>query len=430
MTRSDLAALAGKVPPSPKSLQQLGINSDFLDHLNTNWQLYHSAGKLPPHRFVVGSDDLIVPPSNGRGRWDESVLETIPKANHFNIVKPPDTTHLSFIVAKNFLLEVLGLAAGSTLVVPLDTSDDEALSVELKVPRKPADDGEKPSKPEEDVTRDGEKLLRKLTKRIADHLAGSPSAMAVLHKALFPSETSAAPLPSQDASDLTEKIMGQGFVDVLRALRKAREELKEKDDPQGEEVVRKVSRLLLPFLYAKFSVKEKDRKTWAFKGTLGDVLPIPAGIRSMAELVMAGLDHREVDWAAKSRFPHGKNMIDMSHLPEGGIRTEATDLNTLRNELFKHHVEVPVEVLDKEVSSQDKDKSINIELKHMFKVNEVRLYLVCGMPSRDQDAQDYLKRRNKLLVDTYPLLAVLELAGDLHDDEKLFNELRELLVTP
>ncbi|MBF0183173.1 MAG: metallophosphoesterase [Magnetococcales bacterium] len=274
------------------------------------------------------------------------------------------------------------------------------------------------------LLRDGAAMFIAFKNKLEKLFASAPAALQLCSKKLGKEQAADAQVPLIPVEPLVDGLLALGFPEVKDILLAAQRELAEQD-PDAEKVIKKISRLILPWLLVFWRFSPQKPIEWIEQGILANVLPIPAGISSMAELIMAGLDHREVTWQAIHSFPVSKFLIDMEFLPEGGISNSTQkDLEIIRTDLYKR-IEIPGNV--KTIAEQD--RAINTQLEFLFQKG-VRYYLICAAMTGDTKSDQRFQARIAAIQQQYPIVALVGLNRDLIDfDQRLFNEIRELLVT-
>lgn len=293
------------------------------------------------------------------------------------------------------------------------------ISLPIKGPRPPAPALTSPSykqlRSETAGERNADERFNRLKQMVADELQKSAAVMTLLEQPL----SSPASVGSERATLLVDALMAAPFDEGKAILLAAWPALGKQSD---RAVIKRISRLLLPFLFVAGA--GMDASPWR-KVTLGQIMGVPAGIRTIAEMVMAGLYHREVAWAKVEglrSFPDGEYCT--SFQPEGGI--DAVLLTSLRDDLYR--IVRPAGRDPQRLSAEIKDQSINQGLEYWLNQQGIRIYLILEPPgvSGDQAAYD---RQISDVQDTYPLLAILRLDEELMlDHERLFDEIRPLMV--
>ncbi|MBF8271854.1 MAG: WD-repeat protein [Magnetococcales bacterium] len=274
--------------------------------------------------------------------------------------------------------------------------------------------------------RNTEKLFNKLKQDIAKTLAGSNAAM----DALEANANTEAGTPEDRAVQLMERLIAMEFTLCKNRLLAAHKILAGNRDRAGQKVIEKVARKLIPWLYVTSSRDSGSIEgEWGENASLGYVLKLPAGIASFASIIMAGLDRREVFWdSLEGKWPiaeQGGRLSGLIGQPESGI-TEATWDNVV-DDLGKRS-QIPTEAQN--LSRKDKIQPIIIELEEAFKESGVRVfYLIDYRPINQWDRiayEDLCKR----IQNEFPTLALVAMDSNLLTrDQKLFNEIRPLLLT-
>jgi hypothetical protein len=99
-----LATWLSKVPFAGPQAYDLDPNSDFLQALGIAWGQAKPDLKGVLTKYVVAADDAIVGKVSAMGPWSPG-YEVIGDDGHLSSVKPADAGHVSFLIAKKFLLE-------------------------------------------------------------------------------------------------------------------------------------------------------------------------------------------------------------------------------------------------------------------------------------------------------------------------------------
>ncbi|MEO5370721.1 MAG: toll/interleukin-1 receptor domain-containing protein [Magnetococcus sp. DMHC-1] len=280
--------------------------------------------------------------------------------------------------------------------------------------------------------RNTERLFRKLKGEIAEVLAGSAAAMMELETGMAQKGIDVVLPPSGNRHDqLAERLIDLDFEAGKDILLQAHENLADIRESAGVRVIEKISRKLIPWLYVAHSSNTPmiDMK-WGEVSALGDILVIPAGFSSFADIIMAGLDRREVAWESLERqFPssrYGTRLSNVQRQPENG--PSVSEYDNLRQDLFRR-IELPLETV--KLSLDGQLKSIAMQLEWMFEKKGVRIYYVCD--DRPENQQDGARYDNFLqwIREKFPALAIIKLNFKkfLFRDQSLFNEIRHLILT-
>jgi len=261
---------------------------------------------------------------------------------------------------------------------------------------------------------ENDKRLRKLKGEIAKILSNSKLAMETLQGALG-ARLAAHEEHVGGAAALVGRLMSAEFSIVQLALVEAHEGLREQERNEAVAAIEQVSSFLLPWLY--IAGMQIDEQWWgAYLG--GDIVTLPAGLATMAEIVIAGLERRRVFFES-GRWPSGKYSMTF---PEDGIPHDVEDF--VRRDLSKKF-EIPGEY--KNATNDDKDKSIANELEYFEKEGR-KPYLICrDRPERQPDRRIYEDKLRRL-SNKYKGLCVIELDNLFRDkDQLMFNDIRQLL---
>ncbi|MEO5370722.1 MAG: toll/interleukin-1 receptor domain-containing protein [Magnetococcus sp. DMHC-1] len=278
---------------------------------------------------------------------------------------------------------------------------------------------------------DTDKRFKKLMREIAVDLVSSSKVMSELEFWIAKEggdnlSTSTFPLSAKRDDLLTARLINLDFNKVKVVLLKAWEKLFEDGCKNDVVVIEKVSRKLLPWHYVV--QLSKDLLIDLARGKVGvwdDVLGIPAATTSLAAIILAGLDQRDVVWESLNKFPDGEYGLILSKMMEN-IDIARTDevLKSLQKGLLSK-IEIPK---NKGIDDGQVNKMLHSQMVHLFEKERTRYYLICDVhPDRQQD-KAYYKKILKEIRKSFPLLAIIELVGSLDDDQKLFNEIRHLLV--
>ncbi len=280
-----------------------------------------------------------------------------------------------------------------------------------------------PSKKEDKKTsgfrrKDSKKRYKKLKKEIVQALVASPAAMTKLMERLAPEQKT--PVADKRAVWLVDRLMDIDFAEGKSVLLDTHEELEENDETKGVEAIVNMSRRLIPWLFVLD--QQLDIEPWEWE-SIDNIRRIPAGIKTFAEVVMAGIDRRGVKWekiTSDDDFPLGG--FSTAFQPESGI-SDITASN-LREDLYKK-----VRPASDFVAARDKkkDDAINSRMEHWLRKG-YRVYLICQMPA-DEVERDQYKIQVGLIQERYPILAIITLEDDLMvEHQSLFDEIRDLML--
>jgi len=226
----------------------------------------------------------------------------------------------------------------------------------------------------------------------------------------------------RDNSSLVDRLINLDFNFGKSILLKMYKSLNAVGNTTGVAAITKVSRLLIPWLYV--ASKRMDLGSWE-KVSLGGLLLVPAGSTTFAEIVMAGIDRREVSWGVGTdpdRFPPGAFSRTIPQ-PESGI-TDKTEDN-LRDDLFRM-VKAPTDITY--LDNKAKDDAISRQLKYWLMDKGIRVYVTLLIPQNATERKQYEAMVSRIRQ-RYPFLAVVDLDWGLrgiHQD--IFNEIRPLLL--
>ncbi|WP_130470728.1 EAL domain-containing protein [Candidatus Magnetaquicoccus inordinatus] len=272
----------------------------------------------------------------------------------------------------------------------------------------------------EQFTRESDKLYQKLKNKIVETIESSYNVIMFLTKQLLNDELERHPHPERHLSQLiTDKLLNKDYIEVKDILKGGHEQLK-RSSPDDVQKIKEIARLTLPWLYVLSGAKHLLDK--GDQGILLDVLSIPAGIDSMAALIMAGIDRREVEWREKNNFPMDKNQISLHLLPEEGMNADVVDV--MRKDLY-----IRIGIPSRIKSKDDQIKSINIQMAHDFAEQGKRYFLICDSAPTKKEELELHNARIQAICKHFPILAVVELDDNLWPRDQIrFNEISELLV--
>jgi nucleoside phosphorylase len=273
---------------------------------------------------------------------------------------------------------------------------------------------------------ENERRLKKLRNEIGKKLKSSKAALVELEAAMgFSAPTGASLTDERRADRLVDDLMDKkDFLAGKTALLQAYEKLQDQDRHDGADAIRRVSRLLIPWLYVTgFPACRQLDDDWWQKGLPGDVLILPARLKTFAEIVMAGLDRREVKHRNDDElWPTGALAVRLEQ-PESGIADTTED--NLRTDLFRM-LKAPMDHAKSDPSTQD--GAIIGQLKY-WAGKGFTPYLICDQFSNDEQERRGHEDRLKRISGKYPGLAIVELGGLMEiDDQDVFNEIRDLLL--
>ncbi|MBF0445198.1 MAG: hypothetical protein HQL68_06380 [Magnetococcales bacterium] len=271
---------------------------------------------------------------------------------------------------------------------------------------------------------ESDKRLKKLKKSVVYSLSKLNGALPVLEDHLSNySDYKASNKAGEDTSkQLMERLMGLSFEHLKTVLLQTYEELEERDNQSGKQIVTKISRLLLPWLFV--SSENVDIDVSQFEISPGSLIrTIPAGLVSIVELILAGIDRREAFYEQDNEefgFPVGRYGVQLPAL-ESGLQDRAEEI--LRDDLFLK-TKPPTETSS--LSSQEKDTIIENQINFFMKEG-YRTYLICWLPEDEGEKSRYITKIEGIKR-CYPSLEIISLDRRLMPrDQKLFNEIRKIM---
>ncbi|MBF0183128.1 MAG: hypothetical protein HQM06_01900 [Magnetococcales bacterium] len=273
------------------------------------------------------------------------------------------------------------------------------------------------SEDQSSIHRDSAELFDLLKEKVVIILSGSPDAVSALFKQFLPENTE--PPLADSEKILLDILLKSDFSAVSQALIKCHKQFN-KGNPSGLSAIVQVSRWLLPWLLLVARCPDEQAREWRNTGKLADVVSIPAGLPCVADMIMAGLDHRELSWSVMDTFPTGSARLDL--LPEVGIKDKCEKIIDLIRQDLHYKTKSPVEA----IGTDQIDESINVQLEYEFQQGK-RYYLILKtMPANSQ-----LQNRDCVseIQSVFGLLAILKLDNELLvSDQRLFNNIRNLIA--
>ncbi|MBF0305957.1 MAG: metallophosphoesterase [Alphaproteobacteria bacterium] len=278
----------------------------------------------------------------------------------------------------------------------------------------PVELGKDESAAVQQLREDAQARFGKLKQAIVAALDVDDAALKAL-AALFPTPD------NEDSTTVVEWLVSLDFLVGKEVLLMAHAALKSARNAVGAATIIKVSRLLIPWLYV--SGHEID-PVWERVVPGQTLLPIRAGSVTFAEIVMAGLDRREVNWetlADPDGFPGGAHARTIRQ-PEGGM-TDTTEAN-LRDDLFGI-VKAPWEAAL--LGDTEKDDAILRQLR-FFLMQGIRVYLTFLVPKNSAARTRAVAMLDRIRA-RYPVLAIIDLDWELRGEHQdFFNEIRHLML--
>lgn len=286
----------------------------------------------------------------------------------------------------------------------------------VELPGTPTIDAEPQDPPLADrLDPEAKRRFTKLMNEVRRQLAGSAVALEALEASSGMPSPATRPLPER-AKALVRWFEAATFDQAKSALCDALQSLDPQDDPVAVQVVRKISRLLLPWLYV---VSARIDAPWIEAYLGGDIVTLPAGLKTMAEIIVAGIQRREVLFDG-GNWPTGQDHVV---LPEGGI-ADVTE-QALRDHLFDRF-DVPREF--ERATETEKDKAIANELQRLRTNGRMPYLIVDDRPRREPEARQYADRVHRL-TKKYKALGVVELDDTCRlRDQEMFFEIRDLVL--
>lgn len=266
-----------------------------------------------------------------------------------------------------------------------------------------------------------EQRFQDMKDEMADILAASHPAMSALESAIgLASAGPAGPTGALDdrAARLRDHLLNiLPFDDAVNVLTRAYKNIQRshRGDSSARRAIVQISAWLLPWLHVVSDAV--DCGPWENKD-IGTVLPLPAGLKCFAEIVMAGIDIRKPKFHPVKdplAWPSSSYAAE-SNLPEQGYCQK--NLDAFRDDLMKR-LGVSSEIFNK--SDEEKDGSIRKRIAYFLEKRGTRIFMIFN--SSDGHDDDFLER----IAVAYPGLGVIKLAGDVVRDQDRFDNIRHLL---
>ncbi|MBF0131185.1 MAG: hypothetical protein HQL75_01185 [Magnetococcales bacterium] len=290
--------------------------------------------------------------------------------------------------------------------------------------------GTKPKKPSPssaDSKRDIDRLFNELKKKIADILGRCPRVMEALELHLDPtSEPISDETAFRNEDVLTSRLVALEFKKAIEMLSTLHQGFLAAPDKESVHGIEAISRYLLPSRSASgmgMSVPERERLGGQVE--LGEVVFLPAGDPTLAALIMAGLDSREVVWdSTEQDFPvEADTSLPGSLLgqPEIGL-SDGFQQNVQAD--MKKRVQIPSNAR----TVTNVEAAIREQYRSYFVESGYRHYYICEAdPGNPADREIYDKRLD-WLAETYPELAIVRLSEYSVDEQRLVNQIRNLVI--
>lgn len=267
--------------------------------------------------------------------------------------------------------------------------------------------------------------LDKLKNSIIECLAKSAKSMAAIAEQLNIYEAALSGKLEERANLLCQTLLSTHFDNALNALNNARRKISGASD-NDHQVIADVTAWLLPWLHTE--ALGIDRTTWEYKD-IGEILSFPAEIPSFADIVMAGLDIRPIEFdmsTPNARWVRSPLSLNLD-IPEIGI--DAGDHipvkaeNAIRMALAKA-VGVPEIKLGQgpEVIDQSIDECLDYFLDEEWK----RHYVICNRFT-NKESQEQHRTLMSNVAERYRKLAVIDIEIINCGHQRIFETIRSLI---
>jgi pimeloyl-ACP methyl ester carboxylesterase len=100
---SALAGVARHLSWQHNQLNQLCRDSEFLERLNKDWKRL-DLGRRVAVRYVAAGQDRVVDKQSAIHQWGEENVDSILDAGHISVVKPRESSDLSYMIFRRFML--------------------------------------------------------------------------------------------------------------------------------------------------------------------------------------------------------------------------------------------------------------------------------------------------------------------------------------
>jgi pimeloyl-ACP methyl ester carboxylesterase len=98
-----LAGVARYISWRHNQLIQLCRSSELIEELNTDWSRMKMGDRVTV-RYVVAGQDGVVDKHSAIGQWGNENVDTVLDADHVSVVKPHNSTDLSYLLFRRFVL--------------------------------------------------------------------------------------------------------------------------------------------------------------------------------------------------------------------------------------------------------------------------------------------------------------------------------------
>jgi len=156
---------------------------------------------------------------------------------------------------------------------------------------------------------------RRFEDRVARILEGSEAAIQAVTKGLNPPVNLAGVAVSGQAKETARRLLDLDVPGVIKRCKRAHDDLSAQGLADATRVVADLVQLVLPAIYDHGVIEAVRTRKYNVDAAL---LELPAGIRTVAEVIMAGVDRRKTRYRGdRERFPEGVYSLPLP--PEGGF---------------------------------------------------------------------------------------------------------------
>ncbi len=282
--------------------------------------------------------------------------------------------------------------------------------------------------------------------RLAALLQDSEAVMQALVEGLKPPVQLAGLPLSRQAGDTAARLLNLDVPTILSRCKTAHKSLTFQGRSQDARIVAEVLQLILPAIYDHGIIEAVRTRKYDIDAAL---LELPAGIRTVAEIIMAGVDRRETRFRGdRERFPEGSYSLPLP--PEGGFDADGEAFRQawhehLRNKFmpmdadrlrsaWEDYLIGRFSALETRARQRERREYIEAaadELDYRAREDGKTYYFLTDSPA-DEDSRRNLEALIRQLKKDYPAVMFLQLNDDRkleRSEQRLFRPLCDLLPT-
>ncbi len=285
---------------------------------------------------------------------------------------------------------------------------------------------------------------RRFEVQIAQILEDSEAAIeAVIQGLQPPVNLAGVPILTQ-AKESAKRLLDLDVPEVIERCQRAHDKLCIGNLADHAQVVSELIQLLLPAIYDHGVIEAVRTRKYNIDAAL---LELPAGIRTVAEIIMAGVDRRQTRFRSdKERFPEGVYSLPLP--PEGGFDVDGTafkeawhqhldnqfrfaDAEKLREAWDDYMISrfAKLEPRARQRHSREYVEDVADELDYRARTQGKTYYLLIDVPS-EKEARGAVRNLIRELKADYPSVVFLQLNDDRdleRAEQKTFRPLCDLL---